>query len=161
MKNILRISIAAGVAAIVLGILIAVGASRASSRQSAEARPFDMNADGDGNGVPDDFENAYREIIGPSACASDQQSASGEFDAAAMERFTDRVPVSEETRRMRSEMDAKALELLSATSESRQIELMTQIQDLSDRMAENDPTQAAALEYLDRLEEDYGCEKAD
>lgn len=129
---------------------------RASSQQSDEARPFDMNADSDGNGIPDDFENAYMEM-----CASDQQSAKGEFDFAAMERFVDRVPVSEETRRLRSEMDAKALELLSATSESRQIELMNQIQDLSDRMAENDPTQAAALEYLDRLESDYGCEKAD
>ena len=156
MKNILRISIAAGVAAIALGVLIAVGASRASSQQSDEARPFDMNADSDGNGIPDDFESAYREM-----CASDQQSADGEFDFAAMERFADRVPVSEETRRLRSEIDAKALELLSATSESRQIELMNQIQDLSDRMAENDPTQAAALEYLDRLESDYGCDKAD
>ena len=161
MKNILRISVAAGVASIALGILIAVGANRVSSQQSDEARPFDMNADGDGNGVPDDFENAYREMIGASACESDQQSASGGFDSAAMERFANRVPVSDETRRLRSEMDAKTQELLSETSEPRQIELMMQIQDLSDRMAENDPTQAAALEYLDRIEEDGGCEKAD
>ena len=154
MKNILRISIAAGVIAIALGILIVGGSSRASSQQSAETRPFDMDADGDGNGIPDDFESAYRELMEPHAGASVQQSASGGFDSAAMERFVNRAPVSEETRRLRSQRDAKTQELQNATSESRQMELLKQIQDLSDRMAENDPTQADALEYLDRLEGD-------
>ena len=152
MTNILRISIVAGIIAIALGILIADGASRVSAQQPDEPRPFDMDADSDGNGIPDDFENAYRELMGPPAGASGQQSASGGFDSAAMQRFVDRVPVSAETRRLRSEIDAKSQELQNTTSESRQIELLRQIQDLSNRMAENDPIQAAALEYLDRLE---------
>lgn len=152
MKNILRISIAAGIMAIALALMLPGGAGRVSAQQPDEPRPFDMNADSDGNGIPDDFENAYRELMGPPAGASGQQSASGGFDSAAMGRFVDRIPVSAETRRLRSQMDAKTQELLSATSESRQMELLRQIQDLSNRMVENDPVQAAALDYLDRLE---------
>ena len=139
MKNILIIAIAAGVAA----ILVAAGAGLMYARQTAETGAFDMDTDADDNGVPDDFENAYREATEP--------QPDGGIDSAAMERFADGVPVSEETRRLRDEMDAKTMELLSSTSEARQIELLKEIQELSDKMAE-DPDISEALEYLDRIE---------
>ena len=143
MKNILIISIAAGVIAIALAILFTARAGPAFTQQTDESGAFDMTADNDGDGVPDDFANAYRELMEP--------AADGEFDLAAMERFEDRIPVSDETKRLRDLMNAKTEELMSATSESRQIELLKEIQELSDRML-NDPVHAATLEYLDRLE---------
>ena len=139
MKYTLIIAIAAGVAA----ILIAAGAGLMYARQSAETGAFDMEADADANGIPDDYENAYREATKP--------PPDGGINSAAMERFADGVPVSAETRRLREEMEAKTLELLSSTSEARQIELLKEIQELSDRMAE-DPAVSEALEYLDRIE---------
>ena len=48
-------------------------------------------------------------------------------------------------------MEAKTLELLSSTSEARQIELLKEIQELSDKIAK-DPAVSEALEYLDRLQ---------
>ena len=139
MKNILIIAIAAGVVA----ILIAAGAGLMYARQSAETGAFDMDTDADANGVPDDYENAYREATKP--------PPDGGIGSAAMERFADGVPVSDETRRLRDEMEAKTLELLSATSEARQIELLKEIQELSDKIAK-DPAVSEALEYLDRLQ---------
>lgn len=139
MKYTLTIAIAAVVAA----ILIAAGAGLVFARQTAETGAFDMDTDADANGIPDDYENAYREATKP--------PPDGGIDSAAMERFADGAPVSEETRRMRDEMDAKTMELLSSTSEARQIELLKEIQELSDRMAE-DPAISEALEYLDRIE---------
>ena len=150
MKNILIILIAVVIIAIALALALPRGEGPVPAQQSDEPRPFDMATDTDGNGIPDDFENAYRELMA-------SQSASGEFDFAAMERFANRVPVSEETRRLRSEIDAKTQELLSATSDSRRMELMMQIQDLADRMVENDPIHAASLEYLDRLEPQFAA----
>ena len=131
------------IAAVVAAILIAAGAGLMYAQQTAETGSFDMATDADDNGVPDDFENAYREATKP--------PPDGGIDSAAMERFVDGVPVSEETRRLRDEMDAKTMELLSSTSEARQIELLKEIQELSDRMAE-DPDISEALEYLDRIE---------
>ena len=139
MKYTLIIAIAAGVAA----ILIAAGAGLMYARQSAETGVFDMDTDADANGIPDDYENAYREATKP--------PPDGGIGSAAMERFADGVPVSEETRRLREEMEAKTLELLSSTSEARQIELLKEIQELSDKMAK-DPALSEALEYLDRLQ---------
>ena len=139
MKNILIIAIAAGVAA----ILIAAGAGLMYARQSAEPGVFDMDTDADANGVPDDYENAYREATKP--------PPDGGIGSAAMERFADGAPVSAETRRLREEMEAKTLELLSSTSEARQIELLKEIQELSDKIAK-DPAVSEALEYLDRLQ---------
>ena len=144
MKNILIIAIAAGVVAIAAAIVFTARAGPTSAQQTDETRPFDMSADRDGNDVPDDFENAYRELM--------ELAADGDFDFAAMERFEDRIPVSEETKRLRDRMNAKTEELMSATSESRQIELLKEIQELSDRMVENDPVHSATLEYLERIE---------
>lgn len=143
MKNILIIAIAVGVMAIAAAILFTARAGPTSAQQTDGPRPFDMTTDRDGNDVPDDFENAYRELMVP--------TADGDFDLAAMERFEDRVPVSEETKRLRDLMNAKTEELMSATSESRQIELLEEIQELSDRMLD-DPVHAATLEYLERIE---------
>ena len=131
------------IAAVVAAILIAAGAGLMYAQQTAETGSFDMDTDADGNGIPDDFENAYREATKP--------PPDGGIDSAAMERFADGAPVSEETRRLRDEMDAKTMELLSSTSEARQIELLKEIQELSDKMAE-DPDISEALEYLDRIE---------
>ena len=139
MKYTLIIAIAAGVAA----ILIAAGAGLVYAQQSAETGAFDMDADADGNGIPDDYENAYREATKP--------PPDGGINSAAMERFADGVPVSAETRRLREEMEAKTLELLSSTSEARQIELLKEIKELSDKIAK-DPALSEALEYLDRLQ---------
>ena len=139
MKNILIIAIAAGAVA----ILVAAGAGLMYARQSAEPGAFDMDTDADANGVPDDYENAYREATKP--------PPDGGIGSAAMERFADGVPVSEETRRLREEMEAKTLELLSSTSEARQIELLKEIQELSDKIAK-DPAVSEALKYLDRLQ---------
>ena len=139
MKYTLIIAIAAGVAA----ILIAAGAGLMYARQSAETGAFDMDTDADANGIPDDYENAYREATKP--------PPDGGINSAAMERFADGVPVSAETRRLREEMEAKTLELLSSTSEARQIELLKEIKELSDKIAK-DPALSEALEYLDRLQ---------
>ena len=139
MKNILIIAIAAGVVA----ILIAAGAGLMYAQQSADTGAFDMDTDADANGIPDDYENAYREATKP--------PPDGGINSAAMERFADGVPVSAETRRLRDEMEAKTLELLSSTSEARQIELLKEIQELSDKIAK-DPAVSEALEYLDRLQ---------
>ena len=145
MKNILIIAIAAGVVvAIAATILFTARAGPTSAQQTDESAPFDMITDRDGNDVPDDFENAYRELMEP--------TADGDFDLAAMERFEDRIPLNEETRRLRDQIDAKTQELMSATSEARQIELLKEIQELSDRMVENDPVHSATLEYLERIE---------
>ena len=143
MKNILIIAIAVGVVAIAAAILFTARAGPTSAQQTDESAPFDMITDRDANGVPDDFENAYRELMEP--------TADGDFDFAAMERFTDRISLNEETRRLRDQIDAKTQELMSATSESRQIELLKEIQELSDRMLD-DPDHAATLEYLERIE---------
>ena len=143
MKNILIIAIAAGVIAIAAAILLTARAGPTSAQQTDESAPFDMTTDLDGNDVPDDFENAYRELMEP--------AADGDFDFAAMERFEERIPVSAETKRLRDRMNAKTEELMSATSESRQIELLKEIQELSDRML-NDPVHSATLEYLERIE---------
>ena len=139
MKYTLIIAIAAGVAA----ILIAAGAGLMYAQQTAETGSFDMDTDADANGIPDDYENAYREATKP--------PPDGGINSAAMERFVDGVPVSAETRRLREEMEAKTLELLSSTSEARQIELLKEIQELSDRIVE-DPALSEALGYLDRLQ---------
>ena len=152
MKNVLRISIAAVIIAVALAVMFPAGAGPVFAQQPDEPSRFDMTTDSDGNGIPDDFENAYRELMGPPAGASGQQAAGGGFDSAAMGRFVNRIPVSAETQRLRNQIDAKTQELQSATSESRQIELLRQIRDLSDRMARNDPALSAALGYLDRLE---------
>ena len=128
--------------------MLPFGTGSVSAQQADEPAPFDMNTDENGNGIPDEFEDAYREL---ERTAGQSGGAVGSSDSSAIDRFVARIPVSQDTLRLKSQIDTIFRTYLEASSPERQQALWSQIQDLADQMVRDDPVHAAALRYIDML----------
>ena len=105
---------------------------------------FDMNTDNDRNNIPDEFENAYREIRTIAEAGQDVTNT--------MNEFIRRIPVSSQTLSAKADIASMYQQLQSASSVEQQQVLLIEIQNIADRMVRDDPVHAAALQYLDMLD---------
>ena len=142
------VRVAVGVIAVALALMLPFGTGSVSAQPADEPAPFDMTTDNDGNGIPDEFENAYNEL---ERTAGQAGGASGSSDNTAMDRFVERIPVAQDTLNLKSQIDATYRTYQETSSPERQQALLRQIQDLADQMARDDPVHAAALRYFDML----------
>lgn len=126
------------VVTLALVLLLPLAARPVSAQDGSEPSPFDMNTDSDGNGIPDEFESAYNELA----------RAEG---LSGVERFVNRIPVSQDTLRLKSKIDTIFSKYQSTSSPERRQALWGQIQAIADQMARDDPVHAAALRYMDVL----------
>ena len=114
-----------------------------------------MDTDADGNGIPDEFEEAYNELAG-TASQNDRGARGGSQVSEdevvdAIEQFVDRIPVRPQTLRLKGHIESAFQRLQETSSPRRQEILLLKIQNMSDRMLNNDPVHAAAMQYLDDL----------
>ena len=118
---------------------------------SGAAEPFDMVTDADGNGIADDFENAYNRIRalaeGPSGAAGDNQAAVQQ----AIVDFAARVPLHPRTRRLQDQINTYHGIMMQDITDRRRQVIADKIERIEQRIRDTDPVYVAMLEYFEKL----------
>ena len=138
-------------AVVVSGLFISVSVTTAEGTDS-ENTPIDMETDDDGNGIPDDFEAEYRELI--SSMMSVDVSSADLLDIQESETykvlrgFYERLPIAALTKQA---LDQRALEfqkLAKTDSLEKQKEAIDEMLKKESELLKDDPVYAKAVEYI-------------
>lgn len=139
----------------ILAVAVAPSAILAQAQDdSGAADPFDMVTDADGNGISDDFENAFNSV---QALAEGPGGASGDNQAAvhqAIMDFAARVPLHPRTRRLQGHIGTYHGIMMQDITDRRRQVIADKIERIEQRIRDTDPVYVAMLQYLDTLNED-------
>lgn len=118
---------------------------------SGGTEPFDMVTDADGNGIADDFENAFN---GLQALAEGPGGASGDNQDAvlqAIEGFAARVPLHPRTHRLQVHIGTYHSIMMQDITDRRRQVIADKIERLEQCIRDTDPAYVATLQYFEIL----------
>ena len=133
------LAVLAGLAITVSGVVPVLQVSFAEAGDSSSG-PIDMDTDDDGNGIPDDFETAYGELLAElweiDPTGGDLTDVSETQGYKLMAGFYDRLPVAASTKAVLA-TTAEIFEKLAATDTlEKQQELVEKIREEEARILE-------------------------
>ena len=143
------ISVLALFAVLASGLFMSVSVATAEGEDS-EVTPIDMDTDEDGNGIPDEFETEYRELI--SSMTSVGVNSADLVDIQESETykllrgFYERLPIAAQTKQALDQRALDVQKLAKSDSLEKQQEGMDDILKNEKQLLKDDPVYAKAVE---------------
>ncbi len=133
------------------GLFLSVSVAVAEGTDS-ENTPIDMETDDDGNGIPDEFEAEYRELLAALASMSiDSMNLKDIYESEvykALRDFYERLPIAAFTKQVLDQHALAFQKLAAVDSLEKQREALDDILKEEKELRNQDPVYARAVKYI-------------